>query len=297
MTFATTSGTPGAGPLSPLLVALDLDGTTIDHVGALSSAVRDAVSDVVDAGHHLVISTGRSIVATLPIVEMLGLERGYAVCSNGAVTLVLDPERPSGYRIVDTVTFDPRPVLTMLRDVIPNALVAVEDLGVGFKVSGPFPDGELGGEQVVVDWEELVAHPATRVTLRRPEASSEEFMEQVEHAGLHGVSYAVGWTAWLDINPEASRRVRLWSWCAARSGWSRVTPSPSATSATTSRCCTGPRGVWPWVRRPTRSRTRPTRSRAPSRRTASSPCCARCCEPGGGVLRVARWATWVRGLA
>jgi len=202
MTFATTSGTPGAGPLSPLLVALDLDGTTIDHVGALSSAVRDAVSDVVDAGHHLVISTGRSIVATLPIVEMLGLERGYAVCSNGAVTLVLDPERPSGYRIVDTVTFDPRPVLTMLRDVIPNALVAVEDLGVGFKVSGPFPDGELGGEQVAVDWEELVAHPATRVTLRRPEASSEEFMEQVEHAGLHGVSYAVGWTAWLDINPE-----------------------------------------------------------------------------------------------
>ena len=202
MTFATTSGTPGAGPLSPLLVALDLDGTTIDHVGALSSAVRDAVSDVVDAGHHLVISTGRSIVATLPIVEMLGLERGYAVCSNGAVTLVLDPERPSGYRIVDTVTFDPRPVLTMLRDVIPNALVAVEDLGVGFKVSGPFPDGELGGEQVVVDWEELVAHPATRATLRRPEASSEEFMEQVEHAGLHGVSYAVGWTAWLDINPE-----------------------------------------------------------------------------------------------
>ena len=202
MTFATTSGTPGAGPLSPLLVALDLDGTTIDHVGALSSAVRDAVSDVVDAGHHLVISTGRSIVATLPIVEMLGLERGYAVCSNGAVTLVLDPERPSGYRIVDTVTFDPRPVLTMLRDVIPDALVAVEDIGVGFKVSAPFPDGELGGEQVVVDWEELVAHPATRVTLRRPEASSEEFMEQVEHAGLHGVSYAVGWTAWLDINPE-----------------------------------------------------------------------------------------------
>ena len=202
MTFATTSGAPSAGPSGPLLVALDLDGTTIDHVGALSGAVRDAVYDVVDAGHHLVISTGRSIVATLPIVEMLGLERGYAVCSNGAVTLVLDPERPGGYRIVDTVTFDPRPVLTMLRDVIPDALVAVEDIGVGFKVSAPFPDGELGGQQVVVDWDELVAHPATRVTLRRPDASSEEFMEQVEHAGLHGVSYAVGWTAWLDINPE-----------------------------------------------------------------------------------------------
>ncbi|MEP6650167.1 MAG: HAD family hydrolase [Lapillicoccus sp.] len=199
MTAATT---PDAAPGTPLLVALDIDGTTIDHSGALSPAVEEAVADVVAAGHHLVISTGRSIVATLPIVSMLGLERGYAVCSNGAVTLAVDAALPRGYRIVDTVTFDPRPVLTMLREAIPEALVAVEDIGVGFKVSAPFPDGELGGEQVVVDWEELIAHPATRVTLRRPDATSEEFMEQVERAGLHEVSYAVGWTAWLDINPE-----------------------------------------------------------------------------------------------
>ncbi|HEY8308402.1 MAG TPA: HAD family hydrolase [Lapillicoccus sp.] len=199
MTAATT---PGAAPRTPLLVALDLDGTTIDHSGALSPAVGEAVTAVVAAGHHLVISTGRSIVATMPIVRLLGLQRGYAVCSNGAVTMALDEGQPRGYRVVDTVTFDPRPVLTMLREQIPDALVAVEDLGVGFKVSAPFPDGELGGEQVVVDWEELVAHPATRVTLRRPDASSEEFMEQVERAGLHEVSYAVGWTAWLDINPE-----------------------------------------------------------------------------------------------
>jgi hydroxymethylpyrimidine pyrophosphatase-like HAD family hydrolase len=198
----TAAATPGALPHTPLLVALDIDGTTIDHSGILSPAVRDAVHDVVAAGHHLVISTGRSIVATRPVVELLGLERGYAVCSNGAVTLALDPAASEGYRIVDTVTFDPRPVLTMLRAAIPDALVAVEDLGVGFKVSAPFPDGELGGEQVVVGWEELVSHPATRVTLRRPDATSEEFMEQVERAGLHEVSYAVGWTAWLDINPE-----------------------------------------------------------------------------------------------
>jgi hydroxymethylpyrimidine pyrophosphatase-like HAD family hydrolase len=199
---AATATAPDAVPSAPLLIALDIDGTTIDHSGALSPAVHGAVADVVAAGHHLVISTGRSIVATLPVVALLGLRRGHAVCSNGAVTLVLDPSEERGYRIVDTVTFDPRPVLTMLREEIPDALVAVEDLGVGFKVSAPFPDGELGGDQVVVDWEELVAHPATRVTLRRPEASSEEFMEQVERVGLHEVSYAVGWTAWLDINPE-----------------------------------------------------------------------------------------------
>jgi len=130
MTAATR---PGTAPRIPLLVALDLDGTTIDHSGGLSPAVREAVTALVAAGHHLVISTGRSIVATLPIVRLLGLERGYAVCSNGAVTLALDAGQPDGYRIIDTVTFDPRPVLTMLREQIP---------------------------------------------------------------------YAVGWTAWLDINPE-----------------------------------------------------------------------------------------------
>ena len=145
----TVAITPDAAGRSPLLIALDIDGTTVDHSGALSPAVGEAVSDVVSAGHHLVISTGRSIVATLPVVDLLGLERGYAVCSNGAVTLALDSALPRGYRIVDTVTFDPRPVLTMLRQTIPDALVAVEDLGVGFKVSSPFPDGELGAAQVV----------------------------------------------------------------------------------------------------------------------------------------------------
>lgn len=195
MSIDTTSG-------PARLVAIDIDGTTINHVGALSDEVGRAVTAVVDAGHHLVIATGRSIVATMPVIEMLGLKAGYVVCSNGAVTLVLDPGEPMGYTVVDTVTFDPRPVLTMLREAIPEALVAVEDLGVGFKVSRPFPEGELGGDQVVADWEELLSRPATRVTLRRPEASSEEFIEQVERVGLHGVSYAVGWTAWLDINPE-----------------------------------------------------------------------------------------------
>ncbi len=184
------------------LVGLDLDGTTVNHNGELSAGVAAAVSDLVAAGHHLIIATGRSIVGTIPLVTELGLGPGYAVCSNGAVTIALDPEAAGGYEITETVTFDPRPALTLLRQAIPDALVAVEEPGVGFRVSSPFPDGELGATQKVVDWEEIVGHPATRVTLRRPDASLEEFMAQVERVGLHGVSYAIGWTAWLDINPE-----------------------------------------------------------------------------------------------
>jgi hydroxymethylpyrimidine pyrophosphatase-like HAD family hydrolase len=100
------------------------------------------------------------------------------------------------------VTFDAAPALNLLRAERPDAVVAVEDLGVGFKVSAPFPDGELQGDITVVPWEELVAEPVTRVTFRDPNGTAEDFMGLAERIGLHGVNYAVGFTAWLDINPE-----------------------------------------------------------------------------------------------
>ena len=188
--------------VTPHLVALDVDGTTITHAGEMSPVVRDAVRAVADAGHHVTIATGRSIVATTPILRELSLETGYAVCSNGAVTLRLDPALPQGYEVIEAVTFDPAPALNLLRSERPDAVVAVEDLGVGFKVSAPFPDGELQGDITVVPWEELVAEPVTRVTFRDPNGTAEDFMGLAERIGLHGVNYAVGFTAWLDINPE-----------------------------------------------------------------------------------------------
>ena len=100
------------------------------------------------------------------------------------------------------MTFDLAPALRVLREHFPSALIAVEELGVGFKVTAPFPDGELDGTPRIVSFEELMATPVTRVTLRDPTSTSEEFLERTEQIGLHGVEYAVGWSAWLDINPE-----------------------------------------------------------------------------------------------
>jgi hydroxymethylpyrimidine pyrophosphatase-like HAD family hydrolase len=185
-----------------LMIALDVDGTTINHAGELSPAVREAVKEVVEAGVQVIIATGRSIVAAMDIVRELGIDQGYAVCSNGAVTLELDPKEDNGYRILEAVTFDPAPALNLLRAAMPDAVVAVEELGVGFKVSAPFPDGELQGEVKVVPWDDLVADPVTRVTFRSPGNTADDFVHLTEHIGLHGVSYAVGFSAWLDINPE-----------------------------------------------------------------------------------------------
>ena len=183
------------------LLALDLDGTTLNHMGELSPGVRDAIAALPDEV-AVVVATGRSIIATTPILAALGLRSGYAICSNGALTIELDPSTEAGYTVIDMVTFDPRPVLERMRVALPDALIAVEEPGVGFKVSRHFPDGELMGRTREVDWDELISQPVTRVTLRQPETSAEDFMELVERAGLHEVSYAVGWSAWLDINPE-----------------------------------------------------------------------------------------------
>lgn len=188
--------------MEPHLVALDVDGTILTHDGELRRATRDAVRAVADAGHEVVIATGRSAVATTPILEMLDLTHGWAVCSNGAVTLALDPTEPQGYRTEDTVTFEPEPALSLVLEHAPHVLVAVEEVGVGFKVARPYPEGVLQGRQLVVPVEELGAEPTTRVTFHDPDAASEDFLELVAKIGLHGVSYAVGYTAWLDLAPE-----------------------------------------------------------------------------------------------
>lgn len=187
-----------------LLIALDVDGTILHHDGHLSDRVATSIRALSDAGAHVTIATGRSVVATMPVIEQLGLLRrdAFAVCSNGAITIALDPDHPEGYELVEAVTFDPRPAVELLREARPDALVAVEEVGVGFKLSAPFPDGELQGDLRVVDDDELVASPATRVTFRDPNGSAESFSELVDRIGLHGVNYAVGFTAWLDLAPE-----------------------------------------------------------------------------------------------
>jgi hydroxymethylpyrimidine pyrophosphatase-like HAD family hydrolase len=186
------------------LAAIDVDGTILDHDQKLSERVRKAVRAVAESGIHVVIATGRSMHETLPVLDRLGLLTGWAVCSNGSVTLRLDPALPGGFEMCDVVTFDPTEVITLLRTHLPTALYAVE-AGTGeFLLTAPFPPGELEGlhTRVVRDFDELLAQPVCRVVVRSPEHTSEDFMSLTHAIGLHGVNYAVGWSAWLDLAPE-----------------------------------------------------------------------------------------------
>jgi hydroxymethylpyrimidine pyrophosphatase-like HAD family hydrolase len=198
-------------PLSePRLVALDVDGTLVDFDDRLSDAVRGEVQRVAAIpGTHVVVATGRALVAVLPILARLGITEGLAVCSNGAVTVQLSSSGELGgsdgvpaYDMVDVVTFDAGPAVRLLREHLPDARFAVEVLGIGYRVHGVFPDGELTGALESVSFEELTREPVTRVVVRSPEHTPQNFLELVSRIGLHGVSYAVGWTAWLDLAPD-----------------------------------------------------------------------------------------------
>lgn len=195
--IAAAARADGAQPM----VALDIDGTLLGHDGSLSPSVVDAVALLREAGVHVVLATGRSVPAVTPVARWLGIETGWAVCSNGAVTVRLDPEAPEGYEVVDVVRFDPGPAVRALVEQEPDVLVAVEDVGRGFRVSSPFPVGELLAPSQVVALEDLLREPVSRVTLRAPGLESDHFYSLVERVGLQGVSYAVGWTAWLDLTP------------------------------------------------------------------------------------------------
>ncbi len=183
------------------LLALDVDGTSMTFDGEVSDELRAAVAAVAESGVHVVLATGRSLHGALEGARAIGLREGWMVCSNGAVVARLDGDEDAGYEVVSVVTFDPGPALRVLAAELPGAIYAVENLGVGYLVTAPFPDGELSGEISVVPFDSLLAAPCSRVVIRSPESTPEEFHELVERVGLHEVSYAVGWSAWLDLTP------------------------------------------------------------------------------------------------
>ena len=81
----------------PKLVALDVDGTLLtyaDFYAPPRRVVRRAVRRARDAGAHVVVATGRSLHSTVPVIDQLELDHGYAVCSNGAVVADVETRTP-----------------------------------------------------------------------------------------------------------------------------------------------------------------------------------------------------------
>ena len=192
----------------PRLVALDIDGTLLSWIEGqgttyeeVPDSVRDAVRRAHDAGADIVLASGRSPHGMVQVADLLDLpgvddDPLWVVASNGAVVFRYPP-----LEVVHEETFDARPAVEAILREHPTVLVAVEERGVGYRVNRPFPAGELSGEMVITEVGDLVADRVSRVIIRDPDSTAEDFLELARRLGLHGTDYVVGWTAWLDLAP------------------------------------------------------------------------------------------------
>jgi HAD superfamily hydrolase (TIGR01484 family) len=166
----------------------------MDFDGVIPDSVRTMIGRVVAAGVPIVLATGRSWLSAQMVLDELHLPWSYHVCNNGATVCSYPP-----LKIVQLITFDARNIIAELRHH-PTAVLAVEEFGVGYRTTGPFPPGELQGRLRIVDWDELAPGPVSRIILRDPQATSEEFLALCRKLNLRELSYFIGWSNWLDVD-------------------------------------------------------------------------------------------------
>jgi len=209
-----TDATPGAPVSEGALVVLDIDGTVLLEDESLSPGVVDAVADAQARGHRVMLATGRSWEGTIGIVRALRILPEYVVCSNGAMIMKRIGDRRD-YERFHAETFDATEVLTLLKAHLPDAHYLVE-LADGRRLFTDYLDDWQLERALRVGFDELAAEPVTRVVVVSPEQTEHDFIDLVARIGLNQVSYAVGWTAWLDIAPKgvdkstALEKVRAW---------------------------------------------------------------------------------------
>ncbi|WP_375385182.1 HAD family hydrolase [uncultured Microbacterium sp.] len=190
-------------PTERLLIVLDIDGTILLDDESLSPGVLDAVKHAHTAGNEVMLATGRSWSGTSHIQRVLDIAPEYVVCSNGAVIMKRIGPAGSGeaqYERFHTETFDPTTVLTLLKQHLPEARYMVELAGGDRLYTETLDDWNLQDAHKV-PFDELTKHPVSRVVVVAPGQTEQDFVKLVAEIGLNQVSYAIGWTAWLDIAP------------------------------------------------------------------------------------------------
>ncbi|MBW0103700.1 HAD family hydrolase [Pseudonocardia sp. KRD291] len=160
----------------PRLVALDIDGTVVHGASPPTPPVRAAIDR---AARHaeVMLCTGRTVVGVAAALDQLAMTRGTTLTSNGAVEL------DTATREVRTVVrFDVSDALARLRERFPDGHFACEHVGVGQRVSAPFPAGVLAGRVTEVGIEGLIAEPSPKLIMYWPGRTPAQTRERA--AGL-----------------------------------------------------------------------------------------------------------------
>ena len=167
---------------SPRLVALDIDGTIVDGRTPPTERVRRAIAR---AARHaeVMLCTGRTVIGVAVALDQLGLTSGTTITSNGAVEL------DTATREVRSVArFDVRAALDRLRERFPEGCFACEHVGVGQRVSAPFPDGVLAGRVMEVGMEALMREPSPKLITFVPGSTPDEVARRADGLRLPGAT-------------------------------------------------------------------------------------------------------------
>ncbi|WP_460707611.1 HAD family hydrolase [Myceligenerans halotolerans] len=175
------------------VVFLGLDGTLVrEGDDVVPEPTRRAVAATIARGIKVVPCTRRSALSVLPIAELLGLGKGSLfIASNGAVTAELTGNRRRPFEILRQRMFDPWAAFTVSMAVAPQVAMAVEQVGVGWRVNKPFPPGRLRGLEHIVDERVLWSEHTTRAVVHAPGIA--EYAPQIEGAGYTATPAAADW--------------------------------------------------------------------------------------------------------
>lgn len=178
---------------TPRIIAVDLDGTLVPQSSGVPDGVAEAITRVQAAGAVVVAATGRSLSTTGYVARAAGMH-DYAVVSNGAMIVTVDPEA-----VVSAQTFDATDLLAELSDLLANATFAVERTDGVFLTTRHFVDRGVSLDIREVPYEALVADPVVRVIVRSDHHLDEGLGPVIRHLDRHSIAFGVTDVAWLDL--------------------------------------------------------------------------------------------------
>ncbi|MBP2370335.1 HAD family hydrolase [Pseudonocardia parietis] len=156
----------------PRLVALDIDGTIVHGRRPPSPAVLDAITAATEHA-EVMLCTGRTVLGAGTALDHLGLAGGVTLTSNGAVEM-----DTASRTVLSVARFDISAGLARLREVFPGAVFGTEHVGVGQRVSAPFPDGILAGTVTEVGLDGLLGEPTPKLIMYWPGRTPAETAER-----------------------------------------------------------------------------------------------------------------------
>lgn len=193
------------------LICLDIDNTLMtfgmrdadgNYVpGVIDPDLAAAIRTLHQAGHEVVLSTGRAVESTLDAIEALRIQPSWGVAANGAVTLKRDPLATRAYRRHRVEAFDATELLTRIRTHLLSARYGVETVDGEFLYTERIPSGTIAVRQREVAFEDMLGLQVSRVLVMSEDHGLDQFFEISDALGLQHVSYSVGLTTWFDIAP------------------------------------------------------------------------------------------------